>query len=44
VREVVEFLDVDRPLFNDHNAMKKAVEELRVLKAVEAEIGELETY
>ena len=44
VREVVEFLDVDRPLFNDHNAMKKAVEELRVLKAVEGEIGELETY
>ena len=44
VREVVEFLDVDRPLFNDHNEMKKAVEELRVLRAVEGEIGELETY
>ncbi len=44
VREVVEFLDVDRPLFNDHNAMKQAVEELRVLKAVEGEIGELQTY
>jgi histidine ammonia-lyase len=44
VREAVEFLDVDRPLFNDHNAMKAAVKELRVLKAVEGAIGELETY
>ena len=44
VREVVEHLDVDRPLFNDHNHMKTAVEKLRVLQAVESEIGELETY
>ena len=41
VREHVPFLDDDRPLFNDHNAMMKAVKELRVLEAVEAEIGAL---
>jgi histidine ammonia-lyase len=44
VRKVVEHLDVDRPLFPDHNRMKEAVKNLAVLKAVEAEIGELETY
>lgn len=44
VREVVDYLDVDRPLFPDHNAMKKAVEELAVLNAVESVIGELELY
>jgi len=44
VREVVEHLDVDRPLFNDHNHMKAAVKELKVLKAVEGAIGELKAY
>jgi histidine ammonia-lyase len=44
VRQVVEHLDVDRPLFNDHNHMKAAVKELKVLDAVEKEIGALETY
>ena len=44
VREVVEHLDEDRPLFRDHNAMRDAVERLDVLKAVEGEIGELDTY
>ena len=44
VREVVEHLDEDRPLFTDHNAMSKAVEELKPLKAVEDAIGELLTY
>ncbi len=44
VREVVEHLDEDRPLFRDHNAMSDAVERLDVLKAVEAEIGELAAY
>ena len=44
VREHVEFLDVDRPLYRDHNAMQKAVRELAVLKAVEKEVGELATY
>ena len=44
VREVVAYLDQDRPLFVDHNAMMKATAELRVLKAVEAAVGPLQTY
>ncbi|MCP4549922.1 MAG: aromatic amino acid lyase [bacterium] len=44
VRKRVEFLDVDRPLFNDHNAMLDAVQNLEMLEAVENEIGELSTY
>jgi histidine ammonia-lyase len=41
VREVVEHLEVDRPLYTDHNNMMKAVAEWKVLNAVEKEIGEL---
>jgi histidine ammonia-lyase len=41
VREVVKHLDVDRPLFNDHNAMAAAVERCTVLTAVESAIGAL---
>jgi histidine ammonia-lyase len=44
VREHVEFLDVDRPLYRDHNVLADAVKKLVVLEAVEAEIGELATY
>ena len=44
VRKQVDYLDLDRPLYRDHNAMKDAVKELSVLKAVESEIGELATY
>jgi histidine ammonia-lyase len=44
VRNRVEFLDEDRPLYTDHNAMKKAVANLEVLNAVEAEIGDLDAY
>jgi len=44
VRKRVEFLDVDRPLYADHNAMLAAVRNLEMLRAVEDEIGELETY
>jgi len=43
VRKVVEHLDVDRPLFPDHNAMKAAVERCDVLEAVQAEVGPLQT-
>lgn len=43
VRGFVEHLDVDRPLFKDHNAMAAAVEECQVLTAVENEIGELKS-
>jgi histidine ammonia-lyase len=41
VRAVVKRLHEDRPLFNDHNAMREAVASGVILKAVEAEIGEL---
>jgi len=44
IRRHVEFLDIDRPLYSDHNAMKKAVAGLNILTAVEKEIGELATY
>jgi histidine ammonia-lyase len=44
VRRHVEFLDEDRPLYPDHNAMRDLVKRLEVLEAVEAEVGQLETY
>jgi histidine ammonia-lyase len=43
VRRFVHHLDEDRPLFPDHNAMAAAVAGCEVLKAVEAEIGELKS-
>jgi len=43
VRRVVEHLDVDRPLFPDHNAMSAAVKRCEVLEAVQAEVGPLAT-
>ena len=44
IREHVDYLDEDRPLYPDHNTMLAAVKNLAVLEAVEAEIGELATY
>ena len=44
VRKVVDHLDVDRPLFNDHNNMMKAAKDRVILHAVEEAIGELKTY
>ncbi len=43
VRKVVEHLDVDRPLYRDHNAMAEAVKSCAVLDAVQAEVGALKT-
>ncbi|MCJ7629918.1 MAG: aromatic amino acid lyase, partial [Longimicrobiales bacterium] len=42
VRKVVNFLEEDRPLFSDHNAMAEAVKQGAVLEAVEAAVGGLE--
>ena len=42
IRKHVEFLDIDRPLYEDHNTMKELVEELSILRAVEAVTGTLE--
>ncbi len=44
VRKHVEFLDVDRPLHRDHNAMMSLVASREILDEVESEIGELGTY
>lgn len=41
IRRHVKHLDVDRPLFNDHNAMKALVKSGEILDEVEREIGEL---
>jgi histidine ammonia-lyase len=43
VRKHVEHLEVDRPLFTDHNNMMAAVERCEVLEAVEKDIGKLES-
>jgi histidine ammonia-lyase len=37
----VAHLDVDRPLFNDHNAMKALVQSGEILGAVEQAVGTL---
>ncbi|MBW6489909.1 MAG: aromatic amino acid ammonia-lyase [Lentimicrobium sp.] len=42
IRRHVEFLDIDRPLYNDHNAMKALVKSCEMLEEVENEIGALE--
>ncbi len=42
IRKHVEFLDVDRPLYDDHNKMKELVQSCEILEEVEKEIGTLE--
>jgi histidine ammonia-lyase len=42
IRKHVEFLDVDRPLYNDHNKMKALVRSCEILNEVEKVIGSLE--
>jgi histidine ammonia-lyase len=42
IRKHVAHLDVDRPLFDDHNAMKALVKSGEILDAVEKEIGKLD--
>ncbi len=44
VREVVDFLDEDRPLFTDHNNIKETVKKRSILEAVENRIGPLSIY
>jgi histidine ammonia-lyase len=41
IRRHVAHLEVDRPLFDDHNAMKALVKSGEILEAVEALVGEL---
>lgn len=42
IRKHVEYLDIDRPLYPDHNAMKALVKSCEILKDVENSIGSLE--
>ncbi len=42
IRRHVKHLDVDRPLFDDHNAMKALVQSCEVLTEVEGVVGGLE--
>ncbi len=41
VRRHVEFLDIDRPLYKDHNTMKELVKSCEILEEVEKVIGDL---
>lgn len=42
IRKHVDFLDIDRPLYNDHNKMKALVKSCEILEAVESKVGSLE--
>ncbi len=42
IRKHIDFLEVDRPLYNDHNTMKELVKSCEILKGVEKEVGSLE--
>lgn len=42
IRQYVEFLDEDRPLYPDHNKMKDLVKSCEILQKVEEKIGVLE--
>ncbi len=42
VRKYVDFLEIDRPLYNNHNSMKELVESCEILHEVEKTVGELE--
>ncbi len=42
IRKYVDFLDVDRPLYKDHNKMKELVKSGEILDEVEKVIGPLE--
>lgn len=42
IRRYVDFLDIDRPLYPDHTAMKELVKSCEILEEVEKEIGSLD--
>jgi len=42
IRNHVPFLDVDRPLYSDHNTMKSLVKSCKILDEVEKVVGSLE--
>ena len=42
IRKYVDFLDVDRPLYPDHDKMKELVKSCEILEEIEKNIGSLE--
>jgi histidine ammonia-lyase len=42
IRRHVEYLDIDRPLYPDHNKMKALVKSCEILEEVEKAVGSLE--
>jgi histidine ammonia-lyase len=42
IRKYVEYLDIDRPLYPDHNVMKDLVQSCEILDEVERVVGNLE--
>ena len=42
IRKHVEFLEIDRPLYPDHNKMKELVKSCEILDEVEKVVGSLE--
>jgi len=42
IRKHVEYLDIDRPLYPDHNKMKALVKSCEILNEVEKAVGRLE--
>jgi histidine ammonia-lyase len=42
IRKHVDFLDVDRPLYPDHNKMKELVKSCEILEELEKTVGSLE--
>jgi len=41
IRKYVEFLDIDRPLYDDHTKMKALVKSREILEEVEKVVGDL---
>ena len=41
IRDFVDFLDIDRPLYDDHNTMKNLVKKGDILEKVEFKLGNL---
>jgi len=44
IRKHVEFLEIDRPLYPDHTAMRELVRSCEILAEVEKAVGSLELY
>lgn len=42
IRKYVKFLDIDRPLYPDHNVMKELVQRCEILEEVEKSVGDME--